>query len=541
MFLVWLQYVPTFNACWYGFCVLSYEQWLIPYFESFSLAKKEAGGRGMKTLSIREKRACRIVALLFFLPIVAQAQLISVRSVPVAATEQFLVVPSQNLGMGGVSIAYDDPSLDPFVNPAKGGRIRGVYLFSAPVLGNITENNGGVRTLPMGALLGSRRWFGGMSLAVQQLSGPERPDFISTRPAIEVAWNSSSLLADQNKNNLYAAGLLGTKFGGTGISLAAGISWAGLEAIQGVNFLYGNSSRIDQRGHIVDYRLGLLREKSGQPSFELLLLHNRIRMTHDIYYSSWFWGRPATRELDQTNTWGLHLGSMVPFGKNDSRFGLIFTANYKTHPKIPNYELMNIPRDPGETWAFNFGAGLAIANDSGAVAMDFIFEPIWSHTWADAAEPVTTGRGVIIPAGGKTVENYFYFTNCLARVGVSLNDNETFSFQMGLQARFINYRLKQTNFVNDTRRSQKEFWAEWTPSLGFRLNFSSIQIRYSGRLTTGTGQPGVETGVVFQGADSASRGNFIIAPSGSLTLQEAVVLTHQISVAVALHAITPSK
>lgn len=498
----------------------------------------------MKTLSIRQKRPCRIVVLLLFLPIIAQAQLISVRSVPVATTEQFLVVPSQNLGMGGVSIAYDDPSLDPFVNPAKGGRLRGAYLFSAPVFGNITENNGGVRTLPMGALLGSARWFGGMSLAVQQLSGPERSDFISWRPASDIAWNSNSLLADQNKNNLYAAGLLGTKFGGTGISLAAGVSWAGLKAMHGVDFLYSNSSRLEQSGHIVDYRLGLLREKSRQPSFEILLLHNRIHMTHEVYYSRWFGngiGAEVVRNLDQTNTWGLHLGSLVPFGKKGSRAGVIFTVNRKSHPKIPNYELMNIPRDPGTTWAFNFGVGLALANDSNAVAMDLIFEPIWSNTWADAAEPVTTGRGVIIPAGGKTVENYFYFTNWLARVGVSLDDHKTFSFQMGLQARFINYRLKQTNFVNDTRRSQKEFWSEWTPSIGFRLNFSSIQIRYTGRLTAGTGQPGVEPGFVSPGLETAAdrSSNFIIAPSGSLTLQEAVVLTHQISVAVALHAITP--
>ncbi len=495
----------------------------------------------MKTLSIRQKRACCSVALLFFLPIIAQAQLISVRSVPVAATEQFLVVPSQNLGMGGASIAYDDPSLDPFVNPAKGGRLRGAYLFSAPVFGNITENNGGVRTLPMGALLGSAKWFGGMSLAVQQLSGPEPPDFTGWRTTIDFVRNSSSLLADQNKNNLYAAGLLGTKFGRTGISLAASFSWAGLEAMHGVDFLYGNSTRIEQSGHIIDYRIGLLREKSRQPSFELLLLHNRIHMTHDVYYNRWVWegfSVDIVRNLDQTHTWGLHLGSMVPFGRNDSRFGLIFTTNYKTHPKIPNYELMNIPRDPGETWAFNFGAGLSLDNDSSVVAMDLIFEPIWSHTWADAAERVPTRRGVIIPAGGKTVENYFRFDNFLARVGVSLEDNKTFSFQMGLQARFIKYRLKQTNFVNDTRRSQKEFWAEWTPSIGFRLNFSSIQVRYTGRLTAGTGQPGVESrGFLETAADRSS--NFLIAPSGSLTLQEAVVLTHQISFVVALHAITP--
>lgn len=502
----------------------------------------------MQTLSKLQKRACQIIALLFFLPTISPAQLISVKSVPVAATEQFLVVPSQNLGMGGVSIAMDDPSMDPFVNPAKGARLSGVYLFSAPVFGNITNENGGVRTLPLGALLGSGRWFGGMSLAVQQLSGPERSELINWRMAGDFFVNSSSLLASQNSNNLYATGLIGTKLSGSGLSIAASVSWAGLEAIQGVNFLYGNSSGIDQHGHVVDYRLGLLREKPGQPSFEVLLLHNRIKMTHDVYYGGWFWAGDVgnsvirtqlVRNLDQTNTWGLHLGSMLPLGSDDSRAGLIFTVNHKSHPKIPNYELMNIPRDPGNTWAFNFGAGLAKVNDSSAVGMDLIFEPIWSNTWADAAEPVTTERGMIIPAGGKTVENHFRFNNFLVRLGLS-GMGKTAGFQLGLQARFIHYRLEQKNFIADTRRSQKEFWAEWTPSIGFHLNLSSMQIRYNGCLTAGTGQPGVDGAFVTPGtrsADLAAANNFIVAPSGDLTLQGAAVLTHQISVAVKLQAL----
>ena len=47
------------------------------------------------------------------------AQLISVKSVPVAEGDQFTIFPSQNISMGGVSIALDDPLLDPFLNPAK--------------------------------------------------------------------------------------------------------------------------------------------------------------------------------------------------------------------------------------------------------------------------------------------------------------------------------------------------------------------------------------------------------------------------------------
>jgi len=385
----------------------------------------------MKTSLLHQKLARQLTVLFIFFPIIVSAQLISVRSVPVATVEQFLLAPSQNLGMGGVSIALEDPSADPFINPAKGGRIRGVYLFSAPVFGNTTENNGGVRTLPLGALLGSSRWFGGMSLAVQQLSTPDRFNFISS-------------LAEKNTNNLYAAGLLGTKFPASGISLAASASWAELQAMHGVDFLYSRSSRIEQSGHIADYRLGLLREKARQPSLEILLLHNRVRMTHDIYYQTWFWegdiianrrAADIVQELDQTDTWGLHVGSMIPLKNAESRAGLIFTANRKSHPKIPNYELMNIPRDPGVSWAFNFGAGLSHATDSSAFGMDLIFEPIWSHTWADAAEPLRNERGdVIIPAGGKTVENYFHFNNALVRLGLS-GQGKIFGFQLGLQAR----------------------------------------------------------------------------------------------------------
>ncbi len=477
--------------------------------------------------------------LSLFYPLISQAQLIAVKSVPVATVDQFLFVPSQNLGMGGVSIAMEDPAADPFVNPAKGVRLRGAYIFSSPVFGNITNENGSVRTLPVGVLLGSRNWFGGLNLAMQQFSASSRADFI------DWGWPSNSLLSEKNLNNSYAAVLLGTKLPGTGTAIGASFFRAGLKAMPGVDFLYGRSSRIDQSGHIADYRLGLLHERANRPSFEMVLLHNRIAMTHDVYYNNWFWegdvnasrsSVEVVRNLDQTKTWGLHLGSMLPFGGNDSRAGFIFTTNYKTHPKIPNYELMNIPRDPGDTWAFNIGAGLARANDSSAMAIDFIFEPIWSHTWADAAEAITTDRGTIIPAGGKTVENYFRFVNWLVRLGLG-GQGETLGFQLGLQARFIQYRLKQQNFTTGARRSQKEFWGEWTPSVGLSLNVSAFQLRYTGRLTAGTGQPGVASDVVLRDTALASGGNFILAPSGSLTLQESVVFTHQFSVVVALHAI----
>src|SRR2546426_5209194 len=70
-------------------------------------------------------RALRISTLLLMaLSRPTPAQLISIKTVPIAQGDQFAIFPSNNFGMGGVSIALADTLLDPFVNPAKGARDR---------------------------------------------------------------------------------------------------------------------------------------------------------------------------------------------------------------------------------------------------------------------------------------------------------------------------------------------------------------------------------------------------------------------------------
>ena len=71
---------------------------------------------------------------------------------------------------------------------------------------------------------------------------------------------------------------------------------------------------------------------------------------------------------------------------------------------------------------------------------------------------------------------------------------------------------------------------EWSPTLGAKAKFSEFEIGYQGRMTTGSGRPGVQwTG---QRADAALAADFIVAPSGPLTLQDALVITHRITVSV---------
>jgi hypothetical protein len=95
----------------------------------------------------------------------------------------------------------------------------------------------------------------------------------------------------------------------------------------------------------------------------------------------------------------------------------------------------------------------------------------------------------------------------------------------------VNYVLRQDDLIQGTSRRQHESWMEWTPTWGLSLTFPELTLRYSGRLTTGTGQPyAAGGGFRTTGAAVPSAGDYVIAPLGPLTLQGATVITNQISV-----------
>jgi hypothetical protein len=312
--------------------------------------------------------------------------------------------------------------------------------------------------------------------------------------------------------------------------------------------LYAGSSRISQYGGAVDLRVGVLKELPGDRSLEVLALHNRFGMTHDVTYTESFWD-PGSQQflqrtrleqnLDRTNTWGLHLEYERPLASDGWRIGWLATVNRMTHPKIPNYQIMSIPRDPGHSWAFNLGIGVSRAYGGATFGIDAIYEPIRSETWADAASPVENALGDTIPAGGKTIENSFRFSNALFRMGVTQQVEisglgRAAAVQLGLMVRSIRYRLDQYDDVQLTGRTQHERWTEWSPTWGLSLRFPELEIRYVGSVLHGTGRPGVAQGCCFArgGPDVAvASGGIIAAPSGPLTLDEVRVVSHQISLA----------
>lgn len=480
-------------------------------------------------------RALPLLTAAASLPIAAGAQLISLKTVPIASGDQFLVFPSRTLGMGGLSIALDDTLSGPFTNPARGSRVQGAPVFGSPTLYTISDDNGAGRTLPAGALFGSDRWFGGALLAFQQIVN--EPPGLRGGPVFDLA-PTPSRLSERSSYNRYAFGMLGRKLPG-GVAVAGSVFGGDLDAVDGVDLLYPTAQGIDQDGHMLDYRLGVSRETGDGRSYELLLLHNRLRMRHEVSYLQWgrdpMPGLPHVRmetNLDRTSTWGVHLRSVQPFVEEGTRLGVILTGNWKSHPKIPNYELANLPRDPGNSQAYNVGVGLARTVGPATMGLDVVYEPAWSDTWAEADTAMRTGSGGTIAPGGKTVENDFRFSNALVRMGVGREDGRT-GFQLGLQLRSVDYRLKQRDNVLETRREQEEGWLEWTPTWGAALKFPEFEVRYVGRFTTGTGRPGVAWSP-GRAADFALGSDVLLAPSGPLTLQESRVWMHQVSVSVPL-------
>src|SRR5207248_11418278 len=82
----------------------------------------------------------------------APAQSIPIQTVPIVPADQFDIFPSYTLAMGGVSIALPDTLHDPFVNPAKGARLRGARFFSSPTKYSVSHEAGPGRTPLLGAI-----------------------------------------------------------------------------------------------------------------------------------------------------------------------------------------------------------------------------------------------------------------------------------------------------------------------------------------------------------------------------------------------------
>lgn len=524
-----------------------------------STCRRVAHGRSRSGIGVGRGVAC-VAALLAAATGTAAAQLISMRTVPIARADRFAFLPSRHLGMGGVSLALADTLSDLAVNPATGARLTGARFFASPVVYSVSENAGGGRALPVGVIARSGSWFAGGAVAFQMVDAAQ-PGFGGgvVLDAGDGFRTTAAQVGDPSRahGNGFAFATLGKVWPGTGLSVGGSVLVARRAAVDGVDLLYSESGIVDQSGHAVDVRLGLLKEWGASGTLEALALYSRSRMTHDVAYFDPFWD-PATQrtvlrtrseqERDATHVWGLHLAYERPLTAAGWRIGWIATANRMTYPDVPSVAISstnvpNVPWNPGHAQAYNIGVGLSRTNDLTQFGIDAFLEPIWSHTWSEAETPTATRLGHTIPAGGTTVENDFLFSNALFRMGVGhelvLGDEETAAgVQLGLAVRRMHYWLAQYDFVQAAGRNEEEEWMEWTPTWGLSVRFPAWEIRYHGLMTSGTKRPGVVRRVGFFVAEPSLGGPFL--PGRPLQLGGVSLVTHQVSVSLPLgRASTP--
>lgn len=513
-------------------------------------------------MSVCASRAVGLVVLSLCLSASARAQLIQVKTVPLAQGNQFQIFPSANSGLGSIGIALPDSVLDPFVNPATGARVQQSRFFGSPTVYSVTHDAGGGRSLPLALLLRGADWYGSLALAVQQVDPSRPPGSNGVGEVVPLPGGGPfgpgpiSVTPQENEahGNQFAFGMLGRSLPDHHLSIAGSVLWNGLHAVDGVDLMYANSRRLKQSGDALDLRLGALKEwprdsaaGGGSRSLETILLHNRFAATHEVTYADAFWN-PITQQFeeqprieenhDQTNTWGLQLNYQMPLTAPGWRIGWLAVANRASHPKIPNYELTNvqtIPRDPGYTHAYNLGMGVSKVDGSERFGIDVIYEPISSYTWADAAVPTLTADGDTIPTGGKTIENRFRFSNAWFRMGVedAFAEGKPVKFQLGLILHPIQYHLEQQDHVQLTSRSGTASWFEWTPTWGLSYRGSRVELRYQGRATHGAGRPAAQfpIGVFAMDARSAS---ILAVPNGPVSMTDVSTVTHQISLSLPL-------
>lgn len=488
-----------------------------------------------------------------------EAQVIPVKTIPLATGDQFLVHPSERTGMGSVSLALDDPEGDPFVNPAKATRLEASRLVGDPTYYSVSDGNGSGTTLPVTVLLSSDGpWSGGVSLAIQEIRGPEPPSWgwafdlppgvQSELALIDPLPGDFRSLEERSAPNLFFTGVLARRLG-NGWSLGAGVTRADLDAVDGVEHLFPGSRTLEQDATMTDFRAGVIHDGDAG-TLEAVLLHRRFDGEYRAGYLTWVqpgdptscepgfpcgeWRTVTEINPDRTRTTGLQVGWVHRMEGSPWRVGTTAVLNYKDHPDIPNYEIMSIPRDPGTTWAWSAGVGVGRSDDEGAYGADLILEPVRSETWALAEEVVErVGGGVLLP-GERTVENDFDFNNVRIRLGGSRTLGQVRG-ELGLQVYAVSYDLVQDDRIAVTTRSQEESWVEWIPTWGLSMRVGSVDLSYRGRLTLGTGRPGTFTDQIpMVGVLQAADVDFLPAPNGPLALNAAHSMTHRLGVSVPL-------
>jgi hypothetical protein len=328
----------------------------------------------------------------------------------------------------------------------------------------------------------------------------------------------------------------------------------GLHGTDGVEQLFANAWDIEESGGVRDYRIGFAARLDRGATLEAGILYNRYRMTHDVTSVTWEltdsarWlfmpevNREAHRNISKTR--GAHVRYVEPLEGTHWRVGGILAVNRKDHPKIPTYDLTAveiaarppIPRDPGNSWAFDIGGGMAYEEGPTTFAIDVVLEPAVSDTWADDVVDVIAVDGTVIPAGEHTVDNHFAFTNAHARMGLDRALGERWAIQLGVSMSSYSYDMDQVDHVLGLDRSLTQQWTEWTPTWGGSFDLNGLVVRYIGMASSASHFPFPSLNFSQEDMPLAvpDFGDVLAPPAGLLATPDETVVTHRVQLSIPL-------
>ena len=457
------------------------------------------------------------------------AQIIPVKTLPIAETEQFSFFPTA--GRTGLSLTLADTLSDPFRNPARASRYARSQYFGAPSFFTVSSGAGGGTTFPMGMFMRRGSSFAGFAAAFQEIDASTGADFFGG-PSIDALTSSTGPIEEQqprSRRNNYAFALFGHSLDSGRTSIAGSVLWSGLKSVDGVDAFYFRNSSLVQAGDAVDMRLGVTREFSGGRSIEVVALRSRLAMSHDVGFTDFMWDpalrRPVAQQRlehnsDRANVWGMHVEYEHPLDTT-WRVGALLTGNMIEQPTMPNYEITSGMGREGSAVAANIGVGVGRSIGLVSLGVDAIYEPIKSHTWVT-----------------DTLDNNFAFHNALLRGGISkdfklLMPGNFVRMYVNTEYHWINYRMEQQDLLRDLTRTREQRWLERGRGGGISFITPTLQLHYQVLSKSGVGRPGV---VAPSSTGSFTVPDFAIAPwmaqPTNATLGAVNVSRHQFSVSV---------
>jgi hypothetical protein len=444
--------------------------------------------------------------------------------------------------MGDISIALSDGLRDPFINPAEMTGVSQSYAISIlrrsrwnvdqmqissnQQIDKPWENTTRKKHYASNVSLPVAIMFNYESVAIGAIGSYQHLVSSSlerhTETGMEPVSSETIHRADHYPYSVAAA----VKLPGTGLSLGAGISMTHIHGLDGIQFLYPDVQSLQVSGSEFTYRFGIT--QLMEDSSKLSVLGGR--MLYETFQHASYTGAPSVDNQDKNHIWFMQAQYRIPLTDGIS-VGLLAVGNWKEHPKIPDYPITGIPRDPGTTTAYNFGTGIAWRQQSSTtLALEYLIEPIASKTWVEAAQD-QMANGRVIHAGEVTQRNNYTFVNHLVRFGVEIQPTSWLVVRGGTSLHYYSYDYEFINLISNTEQHadpQLE-WTEIDISGGITASFGPLELGYQFNMLTGAGILNPTEWRWGPISPLRSSSDFFLPPSSRVQLQPVPAFTHQVS------------